>query len=586
MTSGRAPVLHPADVFMIMPVVMHVLYWNGILTGCWLLCWTLRAAEPVTPSPASADSFASQRLLDVRVQMAPEDWEKMRAEHVDLLAVLGPNRFEKPAPKPYKTYRADVVIDGVSVKAVGIHKRGFIGSSSFQRPSIGIKFDAFDSKLDFRGERKMSLNNNLQDLSQIHQVLAYQVFNKAGVAAPRCSLARVSLNGKALGIYSHVEPIEKEFLKKHFKRATGNLYEGLCSDFRIGWLRTFEKKNHKDDADRSDLEAVARALEGDDAGLLARLEPLIDLDQYLTYWAVETLIGHWDSYSNDGNNYLIYREPASGRFQFIPWGADSVFGDPDPFEPAKRPETLRVRSLLPCRLYQLPQMKERYRERLRQVLKTAWNETELLAEANRLAALVKSEVDISRFQFELAVEKVRTFIRNRRGVLEAELDGPAPTVEIPPRKAGCFEKVGTLAGDFSAEWLERRPLNPFNHGTANFTLELHGKKQNYREQSVIACPADAPRNTGCPGITILGVQANSVKLLLPIFILQPETFKAPARVQVDGFSVSGLLVEGAFLGFDFKITGFLIGTLELQAASTNPGGEVSGKMLLDIYQFP
>ena len=43
------------------------------------------------------------------------------------------------------------------------------------------------------------------------------MFEKAGLPAPRCNFARVSMNGEDLGIYVHVEPVKKAFLRDNFR---------------------------------------------------------------------------------------------------------------------------------------------------------------------------------------------------------------------------------------------------------------------------------------------------------------------------------------------------------------------------------
>ena len=53
------------------------------------------------------------------------------------------------------------------------------------------------------GLRRMTLNNARQDPSYINQCLGYQLFAAAGVPAPRCSFATVTVNGEQLGIYAH-----------------------------------------------------------------------------------------------------------------------------------------------------------------------------------------------------------------------------------------------------------------------------------------------------------------------------------------------------------------------------------------------
>ena len=87
---------------------------------------------------------------------------------------------------------------------------------------------------------------------------------------------------------------------------------------------TFERKTNESDPDRSDVEALVAALEVDDDALLDALEPVLDVDAFLDFWAMEVLTGPWDGYNSNRNNFYFYADPTTGRFTFIPWGTDGA----------------------------------------------------------------------------------------------------------------------------------------------------------------------------------------------------------------------------------------------------------------------
>lgn len=260
--------------------------------------------------------FPTNRLIEVEVIMNRGDWDRMRREHHDLFTGTAPESGSRPSP--YNYYKGTVIIEGERIENVGIRKKGFLGSASAHRPSLKFNFGTFTQGREFRDLELMTLNNNDQDASQLKQYLAYQLFNEAGVESPRCSLAKVTVNGNDVGVYSHVESVNKQFVKRRFASGKGNLYEGQIADFREGFSDKFEKKTHKKKADFSDIEAVTTALQSDDENLLAALEKVVNVDQYIRYWAMESLVGHRDSYSGNLNNFLVYHEPVSGQFNFIP----------------------------------------------------------------------------------------------------------------------------------------------------------------------------------------------------------------------------------------------------------------------------
>ena len=327
----------------------------------------------------TSDMFNPNRLVNIEIELKEQDWDALRFQHHDLVGFLSSKRLENPSPMPYSYFKADVTIDGQKVKSVGIRKKGFLGSGSFARPSLKIKFHHYLTDQRFSGLQRMTLNNNAQDTSQIDQYLAYRIFASAGVPAPRCNFARVTVNGKYLGIYSHVEPIDKAFLKRHFANNDGNLYEGVRSDFRPIWVQTFQKKTNKKTSSRADLQAVVDVLFSDDESWLEKLDAVVDIDAFISLWAIEVLISHWDGYSGNMNNYYLYHDPSGGEFHFIPWGADEAFGRGNPFIDYQPPESVKAEGIVARRLYNLPITRQKYRARLAELLTTIWDENDSCA---------------------------------------------------------------------------------------------------------------------------------------------------------------------------------------------------------------
>jgi hypothetical protein len=119
------------------------------------------------------------------------------------------------------------------------------------------------------------------------------------------------------------EGYDATFLSRHFDRADGVLYEGgtlqdIDSDPRVVSGR------EKDGAPLRQLIAAARL--PDPAQRLAAVSRWIDLDQFLSMVAVETLLCHSDSYTMNRNNYRFYYDPSKSRFTFMPHGMDRILG--------------------------------------------------------------------------------------------------------------------------------------------------------------------------------------------------------------------------------------------------------------------
>src|SRR6185436_13316467 len=114
--------------------------------------------------------------------------------------------------------------------------------------------------------------------------------------APRATPALLTLNGRDMGCYVMVEGVNKSFVKRNFgKNATGNLYDGGSGGDVTKKLGVLAGQKPED---RSDLEALVEAAnEKDPAERLAKLEKVLDVEQFITFAAIEALLVHWDGYA-------------------------------------------------------------------------------------------------------------------------------------------------------------------------------------------------------------------------------------------------------------------------------------------------
>ncbi|HLU68166.1 MAG TPA: CotH kinase family protein [Kofleriaceae bacterium] len=378
--------------------------------------------------------FDPDRVLLVDIEMAPADWDTLRQQTRTLEDLFGrPNCMDSPWPDPFTYFPATVTVDGEPLTDVMVRKKGFIGSLDTDKPSLKISMNEIDPEGRYLGLEKMTLNNSVQDGSYVNQCVTYDLFARAGMPAPRCNFAHVTVNGADLGVYVHVESMEDALMEGLFGDASGNLYEGTLSDFRPGWTGTFEKKNNRSEADWSDLDAVVAAAAAEDDALIAALEEVIDLDQFIRFWALEAIVRHWDGYAGNSNNFWIYRD--GERFQFLPWGTDQVLADRNPVQGNDAPTSIYASSLLPWRLLQLEEGRARYEAALRALLDEVWDEAALLAELDRIQALIAPHVASG--EVAEPIDRRRSFISERRAELLAELEDGLPGWNFGLRQPVC-----------------------------------------------------------------------------------------------------------------------------------------------------
>ena len=442
----------------------------------WVACLAALFCLGVAIQSSSAkemtldDIFPTDRVIDVQITVSQRDWDTIRYQSRNFMTALGASRQFKPMESPYIYVEANVSIDGVAFPKVGLRKKGFIGSQSNTRPSLKIKLNHVDKEGGIEGLTNLTLNNNKQDTSLVNQFMGYALFNAIGSPAPRCAYAKVTVNGENLGIYSHVETIRKPLLKRAFGNNDGTLYEGTVVDFYENWENSFEHKRGDDTHGRAQINALIDLL-ADPKATEADIGELVDLESFYRFWATEGLVGFWDGYSGNKNNFFVYLNPEDDRFYFIPWGMDSIFTKMSKLEfmnDRRAPISVKTQGLIAYKLYQLESGRKRYAEVLTGILDKHWNAAELLAALDKIAVMVEPHLapvqrvieqedwgrrggwgqESKRPTFASELEEARDFIRNRKSDIQAEIAGGMPVWRKRPEPPFVIPEDGDFMKGF------------------------------------------------------------------------------------------------------------------------------------------
>ena len=223
----------------------------------------------------------------------------------------------------------DVVINGVTLLQVGVRLKG---SSTYQdlecndgycKASFKIKTDEYiDQK--YGSLQRITLNNMVTDYTQSKELIVYNLLHQQSQLASRCSYARVTLNGEPWGLYSNVESVDDEWLQRRFADTEGNLWgtgssygDFTDSGFRGGWVVK------SGEGDFTQIAAVKAALDSFGGDFFGELGSVVNVDQFLDYWAWCSAVGNFDGYPFHLNDVILYEDPADdNRIQFAPWGTD------------------------------------------------------------------------------------------------------------------------------------------------------------------------------------------------------------------------------------------------------------------------
>lgn len=219
---------------------------------------------------------------------------------------------------------------------VGFRLRGNSSRVSAKK-SFKISINSF-SNLKFLGLEKLNLNGEHNDPSIIRSKLCWDIFRDFEVVGSRASHLKMYINNQYYGLYMNIEHIDDEFVQLHYGSQAGNLYK--CTypadlayissnpdDYKPANGPAYELKTNEEADDYSDLAHFIDVLNNtSDANLPAELEKIFNVNNFLKYLAVEYFTGQWDGYSFNKNNFYLYNNPLSGKFEFIAYDVDNTFG--------------------------------------------------------------------------------------------------------------------------------------------------------------------------------------------------------------------------------------------------------------------
>jgi spore coat protein CotH len=379
---------------------------------------TLASGRGATHAQAAANPFDGQVLHDVRLFINSRDLRLLR------------ERFTEAIDFP-----ADFVWNTTRVRNVAVRTRGLASRNPHKLP-LRVDFNRYVTGQQFAGLSSIVLDNLWTDRAMIRDVVAMAFFNRMGQPAPRESFARLTINNELQGLYALVEPVDGTFVQRTTGETGGYLFEyEYARPYHAEFLgddlepykafflpRTFERE--ADALLYGPIRDLLREVNRDvDASWRDLVDQRLDLDHFVTYVAIETLLAENDGFLGQAGmaNFYLYRPPGSIRHRMLPWDKDTTlfFLDPDVMLRVDENELVR-------RALSIPALRSRYLDVLEQAARSARQDDWLASEIDRQAALIDaaarmdSRKNFTNDEFDVAVGFLREFARVRPGqVLDA-----------------------------------------------------------------------------------------------------------------------------------------------------------------------
>jgi len=252
---------------------------------------------------------------------------------------------------------SDAMVFGEPYERIGVSMKGNMSlEGSGDKKSWKLDFNAYIEGQEYKNLSMLLLHNNFGDPSMLREKLASDMLQFAGVPDGFVSFVEVWIDIKDddspasfWGIYSMVERPDKKFLANRFGRDndTGNLYKADASgeqgaaDFAYygediqsypkprGHI-AYRKKPDIDNIDYSDIINLCYVIDGVKYSTpdewAAAVEEVLNVDGFLRYLAASFLFLNLDTYPYTGNNFYIYNNPGTGKFEWIAWDENSSWG--------------------------------------------------------------------------------------------------------------------------------------------------------------------------------------------------------------------------------------------------------------------
>jgi spore coat protein H len=343
--------------------------------------------DPASDGPDYDVVFPQAAVNEIILTISPENWDLMLEDMTEIYGEQGSGQRAGPAGRPGQAPEkgknpdadgqnsppammperpgeammgsvedknpvwvdAEFSFDGESWEHIGIRFKGNSslrstwGSGSLKLP-FKLDFDQYEDKYPktedqrFYGFKQLSFASNYRDDSLLREKIAADLFREEGVPSAQTAYYAVNIDyGEGpvyFGLYTVVEVVDDTLIETQFSGDSGNVYkpEGAGATFAAGSFSegSFDKETNQDEDDYSDILAIFDILHdqtrtSDPESWRENLEAVFDVDTFLNWLAVNTVIQNWDTYGVMQHNYYLYTDPETGQLVWIPWDNNESF---------------------------------------------------------------------------------------------------------------------------------------------------------------------------------------------------------------------------------------------------------------------
>ncbi len=308
------------------------------------------------------NTFPIDQITEVKLEISTKEWNRLLT-----------NFDTNPDNKEYVVGDFSIDQDNflTTLDSVGIRLRG---NTSRQRPEgttnelhnpqnpdwhhahFSINIKKYRNSQRYKGQEKINYKWFKDDANYVREIYCYDLFERFGVwTAPQSSYSSLTIKIKEdakpayFGIYHMIESVDDDYLKNReslFGSRYGNLWK--CSwganlkdadSWRMGienitlnpetseeYVYSLKTNEENLNSAKTQLSTFIKDFNSKSGTTFKTwIESRMDVNLFLKTYAVNVLVGMWDDYWVNNNNYYIYFNQEN-KFFFIPFDYDNTLG--------------------------------------------------------------------------------------------------------------------------------------------------------------------------------------------------------------------------------------------------------------------
>jgi len=300
----------------------------------------------------------------ITLQFSIQQWNKILTNYD-----LNPkNEIKVVAGFTYTVNGSTVHLDSIGLKLKGNTSRrrpeGEFGQlHNAQNPDwhhchFSLDFSKNRPNQLFAGRNKLALKWFKDDAAYAREVYSYDLFRRNGIwTAPRASYCRVyiAVDGTAAanyGVYALIESVDEDFIaqrQQYWTAAIGDMWKGgydnngnnadfvqttsigvedVTLDPATSVYFAYDLKTNEDNlvSAKANLQQfIANLNTKTGADFKTWISSKMDIPFFVKTYATNVVLGMWDDYWGNGNNFYFYFAP-NGKAYFIPYDYDNTLG--------------------------------------------------------------------------------------------------------------------------------------------------------------------------------------------------------------------------------------------------------------------